>query len=258
MEAPFILIEGKVTRREKFDISDGVHPTCALLYIKEGSFSLNLGGRPQTVSAGDTVLFNDSESFSRRVMDPIVFVYIKFRINEKCPFALPLPTGKVEFADKARFLSSISQYEAILDCTDRPMVYYKRHLLEDILFQLYLAARPTAEREGVMSQDERIRAAVDYIHRNLSGPIRIDSICRAVGTNPSTLNWHFRREFGRPVGDFVNAERMRLAKRLLLGTNFTVGEIASRCGFENVYYFSTAFRNACGMPPTAWRKEYGI
>ena len=44
MEKPFEFIESKMAHRKEFDITEGRHPTYALLYLKEGSFRLNIDG----------------------------------------------------------------------------------------------------------------------------------------------------------------------------------------------------------------------
>ena len=45
------------------------------------------------------------------------------------------------------------------------------------------------------------------------------------------------------------------ARRLLIGTNYTIGAIAARCGYENIYYFSRAFRKAVGCSPSEFRER---
>jgi len=49
---------------------------------------------------------------------------------------------------------------------------------------------------------------------------------------------------------------MKQARRLLSSTSFSVGEIATRCGYENIYYFSSAFRKNVGCSPTEFRRQY--
>ncbi|MBQ8510177.1 MAG: helix-turn-helix transcriptional regulator [Clostridia bacterium] len=257
MEKPFILIDCRLTRREEFTVTDGTQPTWALLYIKEGSFELDFGDGKQTIAAGDTVIFDDSISFRRNVVQPIVFVYLRFRVNMRCPFALDVPVGKIEFADKERFLSTLHAYEAVMALTDRRVVYYKEHLLEDILFQLFLESmKPSETQLPAATGDEQLNRAIEYIRSHMSRDLHINTICQAVHTNPSTLNWRFQRGLGMSVGAFVNDTRMNWAKRLLISTTFSISDIAVQCGYDNVYYFSTAFKKKYGMPPTAFRRDY--
>ncbi|MBQ9783063.1 MAG: helix-turn-helix transcriptional regulator [Clostridia bacterium] len=263
METPFEFIECKLARREEFDITDGRHPTYALLYLKEGSFRLRMDGTETVFHAGDCVIFSDDIDFSRSVLTPISFVYLKFRVNTKCSFTLPFTSGRVTFQNQQRFLDNIHAYEATMDSVDARSLYYKQHLLEDILLQIFTEQNPSAaggfsERAGnpAMCHDAIVCAAVAYIQSHLSEKISIAALCHQAGTNPSTLNFKFRRELGCSTGTYITEERMRLGRRLLAGTSFSVGEIAARCGYDNIYYFSTAFRKQAGLSPTAFRNQY--
>jgi len=57
--------------------------------------------------------------------------------------------------------------------------------------------------------------------------------------------------------DYLEAMRMEQARLLLLRTDLSVQEIATRVGYEDAYYFSTRFRRRTGCPPTTWRKAPG-
>jgi len=261
MEKPFEFIESKMAHRKEFDITEGLQPTYALLYLKEGSFRLNIDGidGSETIfEAGDCAIFTDDVFFSRSVLSPISFVFIKFRQNPKCSFTLPLPTGKIFFKNKERFLDDIRAYEALIDTSDARSLYHKEHLLDDILWLWF-----DEQSEGTVDpktnlrlcHDEVVRRAVEFVRASLSQKITISDLCRATGSNPSTLGFKFRREFSCSIGEFLTEERMKQARRLLSSTSFSVGEIATRCGYENIYYFSAAFRKNVGLSPTEFRRQ---
>ncbi|MBO5938078.1 MAG: helix-turn-helix transcriptional regulator [Clostridia bacterium] len=259
MEKPFEFIESKMAHRREFDITEGRHPTYALLYLKEGSFRLSIDGVETIFTAGDCAIFTDDVFFSRSVLSPISFVYLKFRQNTKCSFTLPLPTGKIFFKNKQRFLDDIRTYEALMETADARSLYYKEHLLEDILWLWF-----DEQNEGSLDSktdlrlchDEVVRRAVEVLRASLSKKLSIAELCAAVGSNPSTLGFKFRREFSCSIGEFLTEERMKHARRLLSSTSFSVGEIATRCGYENIYYFSSAFHKRNGISPTEFRRQY--
>ena len=98
-----------------------------------------------------------------------------------------------------------------------------------------------------------VLADAEYIRSNIREKLSLEDICHALGTNQSTLNFRFRRELDCSVGEFIISARMRRARRLLIGTNYTIGAIAGRCGYENIYYFSRAFRKEVGLTPSEFR-----
>ena len=259
MEKPFRFIEYKTTHRDEFDVTEGRQPTFALFYLKEGSFRLSMDGTETVIGAGDCAVFADDVDFNRSVISPISFVYLKFAQNPHCSFSLPLPMGRVTVRDRQRFLSNLDRYEALTDATDARSLYYREHCLEDILIQLsdeYAGERVAGAADGLADcHDPLVHRAAALIRARIRERLRLAELCRALSTNPSTLNFKFRRELSLSVGEFITAERMRTAARLLGGTTFSVCEIAERCGYDNIYYFSTAFRKYYGVAPSAYRKQ---
>ena len=49
--------------------------------------------------------------------------------------------------------------------------------------------------------------------------------------------------------------RLNLARKLVTETDQSIGEIASRCGYENASAMTRAFKAEYGQTPTACRKS---
>ncbi|MBQ2754969.1 MAG: helix-turn-helix transcriptional regulator [Clostridia bacterium] len=254
MQFPFKVIESKYTTRKEFNVTDGHQPTHAVFYLKKGRFEIETEGGTEEVKAGDCYILPDYVYYRRKVLEPIEFVYVKFMCNENCPYTLEIPFGKVNFADEERFLSNITALEKLLPKDDYLSAGCKEHLLLDILFQIYFE-NITEEQffDDAPCHDIIVNCATEYIRNNLKEKILIEQICRHAGTNPSTLNFKFRRQFNLSAGQFIVRERINRAKKLLTGTSYSISEIATRCGFENVYYFSNVFKKETGMSPLKFR-----
>lgn len=83
---------------------------------------------------------------------------------------------------------------------------------------------------------------------------RVEELAAHVHLSPSRFAALYRRYFGSsPVEDLLQ-RRIAQAEIFLSGTNMPVGEVARRCGFENIYYFSRAFRQRTGVPPSQYAK----
>ncbi|MBQ6715314.1 MAG: helix-turn-helix transcriptional regulator [Clostridia bacterium] len=260
MIKPFILIECKKGYRNEFKITEGVQPTYALLYLIDGSYRLSIDDRQTILRSGDCAIFSDDVDFYRSVISPITFIILQFQPNPNCPFSVPIPLGKVEFKNKQRFQDSIEKYAALMDAHDVRAVYYKEHLLEDILLQAF------AENEGESllrigehpdkTHDATVLRAIGFIRDNIDKKLSLEEICHATCTNTSTLNFKFRKELSTSIWGFVSAERMKKARFLLANTTHSISEIAKRCGFESIYYFSAAFRKSHKLSPGEYREQY--
>lgn len=251
---PYKIIDSKISTREEFEQVEGYQPSHALFYLKSGSFAIEIDGKSEKIVAGECVILPDYVYFKRSVLNPIEFIYVKFEQNPSCPYSLPIPFGKIEPKDKARFLSNIATIEKLSQREDAVSMGYLEHLLMDVLFNAFYDTHSFGILpKGYETKDKLVLGAVEYVSDHIKEKILIDDVCRAIGTNPSTLNFKFKRELNTSVGGFIVNERIREAKRLLVGTTYSISEIAERCGFENVYYFSNLFKKHIGISPLKYR-----
>ena len=236
-------------------MTDGHQPTHALFYLKKGSFVIQINNKKETVTAGDCYILPDYVHHHRNVLEPIEFVYVKFRENPACPYTPDLPFGKAVFKDNDRFMSNITALEKLLPNDDFMSAAMREHLLMDILFQLCFESNPEqVSYENQACRDGLVGSAVSYIDKHLTEKILIEEVCRNTGTNASTLNFKFRREFNMSIGQYITDRRIKNACRLLISTSYSISEIASRCGFSDVYYFSNTFKKIQGISPSEYRK----
>ena len=255
MQFPFRIIESMHTSRKEFHITDGCQPTNALFFLKKGSFTIQINDKKEKISAGDCYILPDYIQYRPNVIEPIEFIYVKFACNSACPYKMEIPVGKVNFIDKQRFISNVTSLEKLLSKDDLLSAGYREHLLLDIMFQIYSESQPeTASQEKTVSRDAVVNYAAEYIEQNLNHKILIEQICHGIGTNASTLNFKFRREFNLSVGQYIVRERIKKAAKLLVGTSYSISEIATRCGFQDVYYFSNVFKKVRGISPSKYRK----
>ena len=155
-------------------------------------------------------------------------------------------------------MSSINAYEKALTTDDAFSVYYREHLFEDILLQIAEENFSFTQTNTSDFDDNVVKTAVKFINENISKKFTINDLAKNCATNPSTLNFRFRRAFNIPTWQYVTIKRVEKAKQLLKTTSYSIGEIALKCGFDNAYYFSTAFKKIEKVSPKEYRKTFGI
>ena len=67
----------------------------------------------------------------------------------------------------------------------------------------------------------------------------------------------FRITFDTTPARYIIAKKVDYAKSLLVTADLSISDIASLCGFSDVYYFSKAFKTATGKSPSAFKKQQG-
>jgi LacI family transcriptional regulator len=120
--------------------------------------------------------------------------------------------------------------------------------------------RPThvAERRSsdVLSVDEPLVAsAVAWIHQHSDQQIFVDDVVKAVKTYRQRLERRFRAALGRSVMEEVRRARVERAKRLLVMTDLSLPDVASRSGFTSASLLSVAFRRETSSTPGAFRRR---
>ena len=118
-----------------------------------------------------------------------------------------------------------------------------------------LAAHLSANRLVSSSRQTLGYLIKQYVRKNLKKKITLSEISQRLHCSTVTLTENFRREFGMTIMQYVQEERMKLARELLSNTTLSVTDIADRCGFPDVEYFSRCFKKVEGASPSEWRKK---
>lgn len=100
-------------------------------------------------------------------------------------------------------------------------------------------------------QDRLFRQARVFIAANLAVPIRATDVAQYAEVSLRHLNRIFIQRTGKTVWEWVQAERLERARRLLAQGEYLVKEVAALCGYPDAAYFSRVYRRACGHPPRA-------
>lgn len=126
-----------------------------------------------------------------------------------------------------------------------------------------LAEKPSGIYGGTVVQEtdgdamaERIYEAMTYIQENLAYNISRADVAEMLHLSEEYFSKLFHKYAGCTFKEYVMAQRLRQAQRLLKHSRLSVSLIASRVGYDNFSYFSKAFKKATGQTPQEYRKEY--
>lgn len=96
-----------------------------------------------------------------------------------------------------------------------------------------------------------------YIMDNLSKRICISDISKEVHLVPQYVCALFKKHMGMTIIEYLDRERIDLAKRLMIISDSPLYTIAEECGFPDYNYFSSTFRKYTGRSARAYRKSNG-
>ncbi|HCF2411580.1 GlxA family transcriptional regulator [Pseudomonas paraeruginosa] len=106
------------------------------------------------------------------------------------------------------------------------------------------------------AQDGRLGDLLVWLRQNLDQPHSLDSLARRVLMSRRTFTRHFRQLTGTTVSQWLQAERLALAQRLLETTEHSVQAIAELAGFGSAVSLRQRFSAAFGVPPLGYRRAF--
>jgi AraC-like DNA-binding protein len=112
------------------------------------------------------------------------------------------------------------------------------------------AARAAADRR------EQVRPVLAYVDGHCRESITLRDVAELVHVSPSRVRHLFKDVTGVSFKEYVTQVRIAEAKRLLLGTDLSVAEVAREVSYTNLHQFYKVFARSCAMSPGEYRRYY--
>ena len=131
------------------------------------------------------------------------------------------------------------------------------HLLLNLFF-LILHDQHKQEKRTLASTnggDPFLQELCRYISSHIYSHIALEELrCLTPYSEPYLLRL-FRDQYGLPLRDYINREKIYKAQELLLRGN-SVTQVATELSFSSSQYFAVVFRRYAGTSPTIWCKQH--
>ena len=103
---------------------------------------------------------------------------------------------------------------------------------------------------------DKIKKVYEYVQKNFQRKITLDEISELINMTPVSFNRFIKKRTGKTFISYINSTRVSYASRLLLETDLSVGEIAYKCGFNNLANFNRMFKKIKNNTPSEFRSEF--
>ncbi len=119
-----------------------------------------------------------------------------------------------------------------------------------------LSLIPATRHDSHFSRDSIEARARLLIEENFCDPdVNVSFIADTLKVNRSTLSRRFHATYGLTIQDFIVSRRLEHSVRLVTTTTLSTREIASKCGFNSLSYFTSTFTSKIGVPPGKYRAQ---
>ena len=102
---------------------------------------------------------------------------------------------------------------------------------------------------------KEVEMVKQYIYRNYGSELGIDMLADMVYLAPSYLSTVFKKETGQNMSKFIKSYRMERARDMLENSMAKIVDIGAMCGYQNVSYFCSSFREFYGVSPQKFRES---
>ena len=136
-------------------------------------------------------------------------------------------------------------------------VFQVRAALSELVFQLvtHLPVEPRLPSEKALRDEERIKAMMRFMQAHYTQELTVAHIAASVSISPSECLRCFHATIGTTPIQYLRQLRVQKAAELLVNTDWKVSDIAERCGFREMSYFTKTFRELKGCTPSAYRER---
>lgn len=125
----------------------------------------------------------------------------------------------------------------------------------DCYLRLLLNEVELASKRGRNTAYPVCGIVAEWIRKNSDRRIDVDEISNVFGYNKDYISRAFKRNFGMSLKTYIDTERLRYIKGLLLATSYPLKQIAQMTGFSNYKSFLKFFSYHSKQTPYEYRQQ---
>jgi two-component system response regulator YesN len=124
--------------------------------------------------------------------------------------------------------------------------------LEDVLYSLFLAATRHDEMKTSLLVQKVLRMVDEYARDGIT----LEEVADELELSPDHISAQLVKELGVNFSTYIKTYRLNRAKELLIGSDLKLFEIAAQIGYQDAKYFGRVFKEAEGILPMEYRKQF--
>lgn len=119
----------------------------------------------------------------------------------------------------------------------------------------YLECNEPVAPLSLTASHQKVSEVASYISANCTEADSLDQVARRFYMSKSYLSRVFKEFTGYTVNEFINVNRIQLARKLLADSDMNITEIAEFLGYGSITYFEKTFRKYTETTPLKYRRQ---
>jgi len=251
----YCLAYGECVWQKGCSVSDQRHHRWSIEYIVEGNVDVQYRGNRYRLSEGDLLICPPDGKMTRSLRPDDFLrkrvVIIEGRMVEYLSHLKRLGMCVRLASDDRERLEEI--YDAIKKVVTKGAYY----LAADLNVLIYSLMSELSRMTESDKYPRVLHHAMQYIGRNLHQKLTLQSLSAECQTSVKTLSRLFNEYLQISPMHYIIDCRLERAKHLIALGDMSLKEIAYECGYSSESFFSRAFKQKYGFPPTTYRQLMG-
>lgn len=222
-----------------------------MIIVDSGSLEFSFTGvEKDKLSSGELLLCPPNTEFSKYWGEPVSMLMLHYNRAD-----IPVDSfGKYPFPNDSWFRYGILMYRKSCETGSFLPTNIRAHFAVALWYHAVISLCSPSLLSEYAHNDEALQNILGYIEENLDRQITLSELARRFGYSEQGIIGKFKDVLFTSPHRYMITRRMALAQRLLLSGDLSLCDIARRCGYDNEFYFSRAFKNYFGSPPSQYRK----
>ena len=174
-----------------------------------------------------------------------------------------IQTSRMRYPDMAFII--VSGYDDFSYCREALRMRITDYILKPVNYEefgscidrLKIALYENRKTEEQDAQEERtITGIIRYLQEHLDKEISLNILADEFHLSSQYISQLFKSEIGVNFLAYLTSIRMERAKKLLLATSLSIGEISEKCGYADYRVFTKAFKKEEGSTPSQYRRNF--
>lgn len=247
-----------------------VHDAIEFIYVVEGSISATVDEFEEYLEKGDLVLFRSQGVHSIKTNEKSINKYYILKISTtllqsilpkdmaaSILFRFCVYNGNLKRVwRKNEILGTeiMKSLDAMINNCELGGKFVDISIFGNLIGFIYgILKSVEQEMDKLSPKFSNVYESITYINSNYDSDLTAESVAALINVSYSSFSRMFKKATGKTFKEYLNITRINEAERLLKTTDYPVADIAIRCGYNNVSYFTATYKRYKGITPRSAR-----
>ncbi len=261
-----IFFQHRILDRD-YNVKPASHAHYEFVYLIKGKMKLKVNDQERILNSGELALIDanvmhaqnifggkENELMVISVLPSVLPSIVNFgfirMVSDSPLLAHGLPAGVVS---KYNIPACFKRICALTKKSDFP---YKDLYISSEMIQLVACMSKAIDSlvslrkmgDSKLNKTVLLSKCLDYLNTNLNKKISVEELAEKLCCSKSYLQHVFKKEMGLTISEYINTQKMSIAKSLL-ASKLSPGEVSEKLGYEYYSTFSTKFKKFYGVSP---------